>query len=247
MTSDDLPDDIEALKAALLAERAARLGAQSDLALAKARLSGAQAMIDHLKLEIEKAKREHYGQKSERGARLIEQMELELENLAATAAEDEIAAEKAAVAAGRDASLVGAHLRNKPVRKPLPDHLPRERVVIAGPQACVCCGGARLSKIGEATTETLEVIPRKWYVLQTVREKFSCRDCERFSEAPAPFHVISRGRAGPSLLAMILFEKYGCHQPLNRQSDRYAREGVDLRRLATTSAAALRRCRRSRC
>ncbi len=228
MTSDDLPDDIAALKAALLAERAARLGAQSDLALAKARLSGAQALIDHLKIEIEKAKREHYGQKSERGARLIEQMELELENLAATAAEDEIAAEDAALAAGRDASLVGAHLRKKPVRKPLPEHLPRERVVLPGPQTCACCGGARLSRIGEAVTETLEVIPRKWYVRQTVREKFSCRDCEHFSETPAPFHVISRGRAGPSLLAMILFEKYGQHQPLNRQSDRYAREGVDL-------------------
>jgi transposase len=82
--------------------------------------------------------------------------------------------------------------------------------------------------VGEVVTETLEVIPRKWYVRQTVREKFSCRDCEHFSETPAPFHVISRGRAGPSLLAMILFEKYGQHQPLNRQSDRYAREGVDL-------------------
>ena len=63
---------------------------------------------------------------------------------------------------------------------------------------------------------------------QTVREKFTCRDCETISEPPAPFHVIPRGRIGASLLAMILFEKYGCHQPLNRQSERYAREGVDL-------------------
>jgi hypothetical protein len=72
------------------------------------------------------------------------------------------------------------------------------------------------------------VIPRQWKVIQHVREKFTCRDCERISQAPAPFHVIARGWAGPSLLAMILFEKYGQHQPLNRQAERYAQEGVPL-------------------
>jgi transposase len=72
------------------------------------------------------------------------------------------------------------------------------------------------------------VIPRQWKVIQHVREKFTCRDCEKISQAPAPFHVIARGWAGPSLLAMILFEKYGQHQPLNRQAERYAREGVPL-------------------
>jgi len=72
------------------------------------------------------------------------------------------------------------------------------------------------------------VIPRQWKVIQTVREKFSCRDCESISQAPAPFHVLPRGWAGPNLLAMILFEKFSQHQPLNRQSERYAREGVDL-------------------
>ena len=228
VTSDDLPDDIETLKRLVIARHAEVAALQAVAALATAQLSGARALIDHLKLEIAKARREHFGQKSERGARLIEQMELDLENLAATATEDEIAAEKAAAAAGQDPTLVGAHLRHRPARKALPEHLPRERVVVPGPETCSCCGGGRLSKIGEAVTETLEVIPRKWYVIQTVREKFSCRDCERFCETPAPFHAISRGRAGPSLLAMILFEKYGCHQPLNRQSERYGREGVDL-------------------
>jgi transposase len=82
--------------------------------------------------------------------------------------------------------------------------------------------------MGEDITETLEVIPRRWKVIQHVREKFTCRDCDRISQAPAPFHVIARGWAGPSLLAMILFEKYGQHQPLNRQAERYAREGVPL-------------------
>jgi transposase len=77
-------------------------------------------------------------------------------------------------------------------------------------------------------TETLEVVPRQWKVVQHVREKFTCRDCEKISQAPAPFHVLPRGFAGPSLLAMILFEKYGQHQPLNRQSERYACEAIDL-------------------
>ena len=77
-------------------------------------------------------------------------------------------------------------------------------------------------------TETLEVIPRRWKVIQTVRQKFTCRDCERISQPPAPFHATPRGWAGPNLLATILFEKYGQHLPLNRQRDRYAREGVDL-------------------
>jgi transposase len=113
----------------------------------------------------------------------------------------------------------------------LPDdiaHLPRERAVEPGPAVCLCCGSPRLRKLGEDITETLEVIPRQWKVIQHVREKFTCRDCEKISQAPAPFHVIARGWAGPSLLAMILFEKYGQHQPLNRQAERYARAGVPL-------------------
>src|SRR5207248_5111338 len=99
---------------------------------------------------------------------------------------------------------------------------------VPGPTVCACCGSTRLAKLGEDVTETLEVVPRQWKVVQYVREKFTCRACEGISQAPAPFHVLPRGFAGPSLLAMILFEKYGQHQPLNRQAERYAREGVDL-------------------
>jgi transposase len=99
---------------------------------------------------------------------------------------------------------------------------------VPGPTACACCGSTRLSKLGEDITETLEVIPRQWKVIQHVREKFTCRACEKISQAPAPFHVIARGRAGPSLLAMILYAKFALHQPLNRQSEAYACEGVDL-------------------
>ena len=104
----------------------------------------------------------------------------------------------------------------------------RERVIVPGPECCACCGGTRLSKLSEDITETLEVITRQWKVIQHVREKFTCRDCEKISQAPAPFHVTPRGWAGPNLLAMIAFEKFGQHQPLNRQAERYAREGVPL-------------------
>ena len=96
------------------------------------------------------------------------------------------------------------------------------------PTNCPCCGGDKLRKIGEDVTETLELVPRQWKVIQHVREKFSCCACEAISQPPAPFHPISRGRAGPRLLAHILFAKYGPHLPLDRQSSTYAHEGVTL-------------------
>src|SRR5689334_14722096 len=102
-------------------------------------------------------------------------MELALEELEATATEDELAAEKAAART----QTVQSFQRKRPARKPFADHLPRERVVIPAPQSCPCCGSTKLSKLGEDVTETLEVVPRQWKVIQTVREKFSCRDCER--------------------------------------------------------------------
>lgn len=151
-------------------------------------------------------------------------MELELEDLEATATEDEIAAERAAARTTR----VAAFTRKRPSRQPFPAHLPRERVVVPAPTTCTCCGGSRLRKLGEIVTETLEVIPRQWKVIQHVREKMTCRDCEKISEPPAPFHVTPRGWAGPNLMAMLLFEKFGQHQPLNRQAERYGREGVPM-------------------
>src|ERR671929_130365 len=90
------------------------------------------------------------------------------------------------------------------------------------------CGSAKLSKLGEDITETLEVIPRQWKVVQTVRERFSCRACETITQPPAPFHPIARGRAGPNLLAMILDAKFAQHLPLNRQSEAYAFQGIEL-------------------
>lgn len=212
-----LPDDVDALKALLLAARA-------EAAVARAQRSDDEALIAHLKLQIEKLQRDRFGPRSERTARLLDQLELQLEELAASATEDEIAAETAAART----TAVAAFTRKRPSRQPFPAHLPRERVIVPGSTACACCGGTRLAKLGEDVTETLEVIPRQWKVIQHVREKFTCRDCESIGQAPAPFHVVPRGWAGPNLLAMVLFEKFGQHQPLNRQAERYAREGVPL-------------------
>jgi transposase len=222
--ADDLPDDIDALKAALLAERDRAARVAAELAVAQAKASDDQALIAHQQLQIAKLTRELYGQHSERSVRLLDQMELAFEELQSSATEDELAAERATA----KTTNVVAFIRKRPARQPFPEHLPRERVVEPGPATCQCCGSARLRKLGEDVTETLEVIPRQWKVIQHVREKFTCRDCEKISQAPAPFHVIARGWAGPSFLAMILFEKYGQHQPLNRQAERYAREGVPL-------------------
>ena len=204
----DLPDDLDALRAVAAA--------------ALARNADDAATIARQNLEIAKLKRQIYGPRSERTARLLDQMELGLEELEAAATEDEIAAERAAART----TNVAPFTRKRPARQPFPEHLPRERVVAPRPTSCACCGGDRLRKLGETTTETLEVIPRQWKVIQHVREKMTCRDCEKISEPPAPFHVTPRGWAGPNLLAMLLFEKFGQHQPLNRQAERYGREGV---------------------
>jgi transposase len=221
--TDQLPDDLEAMRALYLAERAARIDAQALAAREQAERTHAIALIARLQLEIEKLKREIHGSRSERKARLLDQMELQLEELEADACEDELASAKAT-----RTSTVQAFERRRPSRKPFPAHLPRERVVVAAPESCPCCGSGKLAKLGEDITETLEVIPRQWKVIQTVREKFTCRDCEKIAQPPAPFHVTPRGFAGPNLLAMILFEKFGQHQPLNRQSERYGREGIEL-------------------
>jgi transposase len=206
-TADHLPDDKNELKAALIETRA--------------KLSGAEALIEHLQLVIAKMKREMFAPRSERSQRLIDQMELQLEELAAAQGEDQAKAETARV-------QVQGFMRRQAVRRNFPADLPRRRIVHPAPSACPCCGSSHLSKIGEDVTETLDVIPRQWFVTEHVREKFSCRECEKITQPPAPFHTIARGFAGPSLLAMMLVEKYANHQPLNRQSEQYAREGIAL-------------------
>ncbi len=227
-TPPDPPEEIiESLRAALASARA-------EVAQAKVRAVSAEAMVEHLLVQIAKLRREQYGQRSERGRQLLGQLELQFEELESTLTEDECkaAAEAARKAeaetkAGQTETTVKSFTRKRPVRGPLPAHLPRERQVLPSPEVCPCCGG-KLSKLGETTTETLEVIPRQYKVIQTVREKFSCRSCETITQPPAPFHPIMRGRAGPNLLAMVLYGKYGNHQPLNRQSENFFRENLLL-------------------
>ena len=206
------PNDIATLKAllAVTTRRAEK---------AEARAHDLDAQIANLKLTIAKMRRDTFGASSERGAKLIDQMELQLAELVETVTEGKAAAEIAAPAAVASAK--------KPARRPLPSHLPRERVVHQAAAACPCCGG-QLRKLGEDITETLELVPAAWKVIQHVRQKFLCRQCETITQAAAPNHPVARGRAGPQLLAHVLFSKYRAHLPLNRQSGIYENEGINL-------------------
>src|SRR5215213_712581 len=181
---DPLPNDLVAAHAMIRVERAARLEAE-------AAVSSARLEIERLKLLLAKARREQYGQSSERGAKLVEQLELQLTELEETVAAEEAAAQ------------------------------------LAAPCSCPK-GGGPVHKLGEDVTESLECEPRRWKVVEHVREKVSCRSCEAISQPPAPSHPIARGRAGPHLLALVLAAKYGWHLPLTRQSAIYARGGVEL-------------------
>ena len=211
----ELPDDTASLKAMLIA--------------ASKRADDLDAEIEHLKLVIAKLQHARFGNSSERTSVLMDQLELQLGELIERRAEETAAAEIAS--AQNPATGAGTtekpRPRKKPARRPLPDHLPRERVVLPAPCACERCGG-KLRKLGEDVTETLERVPAQWKVIQHVREKMTCRQCEAITQPPAPSHPIARGRAGPQLLAEVLSAKYGAHLPLNRQSQIFAREGVDL-------------------
>lgn len=216
---EPLPDDIATLKAMLLMQREALAAAEARATAAESEARTRALLIEKLEHTIAKLRHERFGQSAERGAQL-EQLELRLFELQEDAAQAETAPAEEHV-------TVQPFQRRKPARRPLPEHLPRERVVHPAPSACLCCGGM-LRKLGEDVTETLELVPRQWKVIQHVREKFTCRACEAISQPPAPSHAIARGRAGPGLLAHVLFAKYGLHLPLTRQSTTYAREGIDL-------------------
>ncbi len=229
---DSLPRDLAAAHAIIVAQREALVKAEARATAAESEAKFRALLIEKLKYTIAKLRHQQFGQSAERGA-ILEQLELQLSELQEDASQAEAAAQLAAANAkslpsGLDPRVeVKNFERRKPARRALPEHLPRERIVYPSPSACPCCGGA-LHKLGEDVTETLELIPRQWKVIQHVREKFSCRTCEAITQPPAPSHPIARGRAGPGLLAHILFAKYGLHLPLNRQSATYAREGVDL-------------------
>jgi transposase len=207
-----LPDDPAALKAMV-----ASLGAQ--IKSLESALSTRQLIIETLQLQLAALRRQTFGRKSEKLDAQIEQLELKLEEFQADEAEDPAPATEAIKA-----------VRTKRVRKPLPDHLPRDTVTHPAPTCdCPNCGGS-LQPIGEDVAEQLEFIPASFRVIRHVRPKFGCTRCDTLVQAPAPSRPIERGIAGPGLLAHVLVAKYGDHLPLYRQSQIYAREGVELER-----------------
>ena len=208
-----LPDldqlDNEALKALVVAQRES--------------LDSHTQQVEHLKLVIEKLRRMIFGAKSEKVLVQVEQFELQLED----AETEQAAAEEKFEAPAAEAK---PQLPSRPSRKPLPAHLPREVVThLPGHDCCPDCGGA-LRSFGEDVAEILEYIPANFKVIRHVRPKFACKQCERVVEVPAPARTIERGLAGPGLLAHVLVAKYADHCPLYRQSEIYAREGIDLDR-----------------
>jgi transposase len=183
-------------------------------------LSSRATEIERLTLLVKKLQQMLFGRKSEKVLRQIEQLELQIEDLVVASAIEEA---QAVVPKERPAPA-------KPFRRPLPEHLPREvHTHMPGHEACPDCGG-RLRELGEDVAEMLEYVRSCFKVLRHVRPKLSCDACDRIVQAPAPSRPIDRGLAGPGLLAHVLVSKYADHQPLYRQSEIYAREGVDLDR-----------------
>ena len=196
---------------------------QEEILSQREQLAWRDAEIEHLKLLIAKLRRMKFGRSSEKLDRQIEQLELRLEELQTSQAE-----KPAANIAARPA------LPNQPVpaplRRSLPEHLPREtRKSLPQQKACPDCGGA-LQPLGEDVSEVLEYVQVRFKVIQQVRPKLACAGCDRIVQAAAPSRPIERGMAGPGLLAHVLVSKYSDHLPLYRQSEIYAREGVELDR-----------------
>jgi transposase len=181
--------------------------------------------IEHLKLLLSKLHRMQFGRKSEKLARQIEQLELRLEELQSKRSEPE----PKPAGPGSFPEFSGVTTA-KPVRRALPDHLPRQ-TRRHDPKETVCprCQG-ELRKLGEDVAEILEYVPASFVVIRHVRTKLSCTQCDCIVQAEAPSRPLDRGAAGPGLLAHVLVSKYCDHQPLYRQSQIYARQGVELER-----------------
>jgi transposase len=221
LATADLPADPHALRAFALA-------CQDELKAAETAVQFKALEIEKLKLQIAKLRRMQFGRSSERISRQIEQLELRLEELQTGEAEDAARTE-----ASDPPPTAPAPERAKPKRKPLPEHLPRREVVHqpADDGACTCpdCGKA-MAKLGEDVTEVLDYVPGHFQVIRHLRPKYACAACDAIVQAPAPALPTPRGRATPATLAHLLVAKYCDHLPLYRQSEIYAREGVDLDR-----------------
>jgi len=207
----NLPDDTQALQELVRVLTDENAGLKAD---AKANA----LKIIQLEARIARLKRMQFGQSSEKIAREVEQLELEL---------DELHEDEGVLAMEHPASVQSRF--EKPARRPLPEHLPRHEEMHEPSCTCPNCGGA-MRKLGEDVTEVLEYVPASFKVIRHVRPKLSCRVCETIVQIPMPSLPIERGRPGPGLLAHVLVAKYADHLPLYRQSGVYAREGVELER-----------------
>jgi transposase len=224
---DKLPTDVEVLRALLAAADADLADVRAHLAELKAEAATRKIEIEHLKAQLIKLRRERYGKSSEKLDAQIAQLELVLEDLEEGDGNDD------ARDAGKATPDQTGHLvkrRKASVRKPLPDHLPRETVQLEPEITCACCAPEKLTKIGEDVTEVLEVIPAEFKVVRYVRPKIACRVCEAIFQAPSPDLPITKGRPGPGLIAQIAISKFCDGLPLNRQSDIYARQHVEIDR-----------------
>lgn len=201
-----LPDDVESLKSLVIAQRALIL--DRDL------------LIGKLRMQLAQLKRMQFGRSSEQLDTQIAQLELTLEELEVSDTQMTMAA---------NLPDAGRPERARPARRPLPPHLPREPLTHAAACACPGCGG-ELRPIGEDVAEVLELVPARFKVIRHVRPKFSCTVCQSLVQAQAPSRPIARGMAGPALLAHVLVSKYADHLPLYRQSEIFARDGVELDR-----------------
>jgi transposase len=219
-----LPSDPAALRAF-----AATL--QTALAARDAELYSKTLHIEKLKMQLALLRRARFGRSSEKLERDIEQLELligELEEGQAESSERTEAAKPAVSSAAKKE-------RSHPVRLPLPEHLPRERVEHEPNCVCPACGGTNLTLIGTDEREVLEYVPSHFKVIVHARPKISCRNCQTIVEPPMPSLPIERGRPGPALLAHVLVSKYCDHLPLHRQSEIYARAGLELDRSTLAS------------
>jgi transposase len=219
-----LPSDVTALRAfaALL---------QTEIVARDAELYAKTLHIEKLKAQLALLRRARFGRSSEKLDHEIEQLELMIGDIEEGQAEgqERIDATKPA--------LFTAPKREKlqPVRRPLPDHLPRERVEHEAACTCPACGSTRLTRIGTDERELLEYVPSHFKVIVHARPKMSCRDCEAITQPPMPSLPIEKGMPGPGLLAHVLIAKYDDHLPLYRQSEIYAREGMELDRSTLAS------------
>ncbi|MBG6211592.1 transposase [Labrenzia sp. EL_126] len=208
-----LPDDIDALRALCVAQ-AKKLARQSG------QLQARNSLIDKLKEQLAALRRARFGKSSEKIDRSIEQLELALEEIEATEAET-----------APVLSPARTEPKTKPSRQPMPDHLPRQEIIHdLGAHACACCGGRDFLKNGATVTQVLDYIPASFRVVRHVQSRFVCKGCDKEITAAMPSLPIERGKPGPGLVAHVLTAKYCDHLPLYRQSEIYAREGVELAR-----------------